>query len=199
MKSKAKSLKRTKSITMVEALNEIAQAEGFQSWSHLQARTKTLLPKTKEEILGYLNPGDLVLIGARPGRGKTILTLQILLQASKEGRDCFFFSLEYTKKELRLKLAALDDAFEQNDTTLKLDFSERISSDYVINQVKDMAIKGSIIAIDYLQILDHQRHKPVLQTQIEDFKKFARDRKCILIFISQIDRNYNLKSRERPS
>src|SRR5688572_17468392 len=96
LKSQAKNLKRAKSITMTEALDEIAQREGYSSWSLLQSKAKKeLFPKTCEEILEYLNPGDLMLIGSRPGLGKTTFTLKILVQAVNEGRRCFFFTLEY--------------------------------------------------------------------------------------------------------
>ena len=73
LKSQAKELKRTKQITMVEALNQIAQREGFSSWSLLQSKAKDLYPRVREDILGYLNPGDLFLIASRPGLGKTTL------------------------------------------------------------------------------------------------------------------------------
>ena len=78
LKGKAKELKRSQGITMAEALNQIAKAEGFNSWGLLQSKAKTFAPKTPEELLECLHPGDLLLIGARPGLGKTILTLQLL-------------------------------------------------------------------------------------------------------------------------
>lgn len=68
---------------MTEALDQIAQAEGFNTWSLLQPKVKAFTPKTKEDLLNHLHPGDLLLIDARPGLGKTTLTLQLLLQAIK--------------------------------------------------------------------------------------------------------------------
>src|SRR5689334_1363306 len=100
LKSQAKELKRHKQITMVEALNQIAQREGFASWSLLQSKTKDLIPKTREEVLGYLNPGDLFLIASRPGLGKTTFALQILIQAFHEHRTCCYFSLESHKRDV---------------------------------------------------------------------------------------------------
>jgi|TARA_B110000438_G_C15711759_1_gene605655 replicative DNA helicase len=96
LKRKAKELKCSKYVTITEALNQIAKAEGFCSWSLLLSKVKTFVPKTKEDILNYLNSGDLLIIGSQPGLGKTVLTLQLLLQAIKKGRLCFFFSFEYT-------------------------------------------------------------------------------------------------------
>ncbi|MCF8466221.1 MAG: replicative DNA helicase [Sneathiella sp.] len=199
LKGKAKELKRSEAITMTEALDQIAKAEGFNSWSLLQSKVKAFTPKTKEDILSYLHPGDLLLIGARPGLGKTTFTLQLLLQAIKEERICFFFSLEYTQKVLSAKLVELDKKFEPNEPLLKLDLSDEISSDYIMSQTKDTVREGSLIAVDYLQLLDQNRRKPSLQKQIEDLKAYAKEKKCIVIFISQIDRAFDEEERIKPS
>jgi replicative DNA helicase len=199
LKAQAKELKRTKSITMTEALNLIAQREGFSSWSLLQSQAKDLFPKTREEILGYLNPGDLMLIGSRPGLGKTTFTLKVLVQAVKEGRQCFFFTLEYGRREIAQKIAEIDESICENNPRLTFDFSDDISSGYIIQKTKTVLKSGSIIVIDYLQLLDQKRSNPEIQVQIEELKKFAKDRKCILIFISQIDRAFEAKGKKHPS
>jgi len=108
LKRKAKELKQSRQITLIEALDHIARAEGFASWSLLQSRKNAFTPRTKNDVLNDLFPGDLMLIGGRPGLGKTILALQLLLQAIKEDRLCFFFSFDYTEKELVKKLSQLD-------------------------------------------------------------------------------------------
>lgn len=198
LKSKAKSLKKSKSITMTEALNEIAKAEGYSSWSLLQSKAKDMFPKTREDILEYLNPGDLMLIGSRPGLGKTTFTLQILLQAVKEKRHCFFFSLEYNHRDVASKVADLDETIGQRNPFLTFDFSDEISSQYIIKQTKDDVLEGSIIAVDYLQLLDQQRSKPELQKQVEELKEYAKEKGCIIIFISQVDRTFEEKGKDRP-
>jgi replicative DNA helicase len=127
------------------------------------------------------------------------LTLQLLLQAIKEGRQCFFFSLDYTQKSLSARLAELDKKFAPNQPLLKLDLSNEISSDYIINQTNDAMIEGSLVAVDYLQLLDQNRSKPSLQKQVEDLKAYAKEKKCVVIFISQIDRFFDEDDRTIPN
>jgi replicative DNA helicase len=198
LKSQAKQLKRAKTITMTEALDQIAQREGYSSWSLLVAKAQDLLPKTSEEILKYLNPGDLMLIGSRPGLGKTILTFRLLIQAVKEGRRCFCFTLEYTRREAAARLAELDESIGEDNPNLHFDFSDEISSGYIVRKTRGHLQPGSLIAIDYLQLLDQRRTKPELQTQVEELKAYAKEQKCILIFISQIDRAFEAKGKSNP-
>ena len=74
LRSRAKNLKQERNLTLVAAQNEIAQQEGFASWSLLMSRRDDLLPNNLQELRQYLNSGDMVLVGARPKLGKTMLT-----------------------------------------------------------------------------------------------------------------------------
>lgn len=198
LKAQAKQLKKAKLISTTEALDQIAQREGYSSWSLLQLKAKDIAPKTKEDILEYLNPGDLMLIGSRPGLGKTIFTLKLLLQAMNEGKQCFFFTLEYSRKEIAAKIAELDEQIGENHPKLTFDFSDEISSDYIIQRIEQNILPGSLVAIDYLQLLDQKRSKPDLQIQVERLKEFAKNKECILIFISQVDRAFETKAKPQP-
>lgn len=51
---------------------------------------------------------------------------------------------------------------------------------------------------DYLQLLDQQRHKPALADQVQALRAFARDKRMVVIFLSQIDRSYNSSSKPCP-
>lgn len=184
LKKKAKELKRLEGISLNEALEKVAKIEGFSSWSLLASKSGEVFPRNQNEILGFLNEGDLMLLAARPGHGKTRFALELLVQGMKESRQCFFFSLEYTFKDVLSKVADIDESVGGNNEFLHFDFSDEISSQYIISK----ASPGSLVAIDYLQLLDQKRSLPSLQTQVEELKRFAMDNSCTLIFISQVDR-----------
>lgn len=63
------------------------------------------LPKLDEFTLGF-ESGNLWILAARPGQGKTALGLQILRHAAEHGKHCGFASLEMSEKEILQRLIA---------------------------------------------------------------------------------------------
>src|SRR5690606_4520559 len=57
---------------------------------------------------GGFAPGQLVVIAGRPGHGKTTIALDIMRHAAKKGKRVLFHSLEMTRDELDIKLAAAE-------------------------------------------------------------------------------------------
>ena len=69
-----------------------------------------------EKLFARLNPGDLVLVGARPGHGKTLMSLKLAVEAMKSGHHGVFFTLEYTEKDIvdRFRAIGADSVFIEN-------------------------------------------------------------------------------------
>src|SRR6516164_191391 len=65
LKRKAKRLSREEGIPLHEALDRVAATEGFSAWSLLAAKTAAATPANR--VFAQFRPGDLVLVGARPG------------------------------------------------------------------------------------------------------------------------------------
>ncbi len=128
----------------------------------------------------------MLLLGARPGRGKTMLGLSLLIDAVREGRRAVFFTLEYTDQEALSRIQSLDG----KDHPPEIVTSEEISADLIVRHLTGSP-RGSVAVIDYLQILDQQRAKPPLAEQLETLSHFARDTGTILAFLSQIDRSFD--------
>ena len=56
-----------------------------------------------------------------------------------------------------------------------------------------------MIVIDYLQLLDEKRVNPPLQKQVETLKAYAKEKNCIVIFLSQVKREIEYKNDRRPT
>jgi replicative DNA helicase len=196
LKRQARLLAREKKIPLHQALDQVAQHEGFRSWSHLADSASHDRPATK--ILSQLTPGDLVLIGARPGQGKTLLGLELAAEAAKLGVPGFFFTLEDNEEVVLSRLKSLGTDPEALRGALTLDTSDDICAGYIIQRLR-AAPGNAVTVIDYLQLLDQKRRNPELTDQIQALKLFAIAAKSIIIAISQIDRSFERKSSDSQS
>jgi len=195
LKRKAKRLSREEGIPLHDALDRVATTEGFSAWSILAARAAATTPANK--LFPQFQPGDLVLVGARPGQGKTLMSLELAAEAMKSGHRAAFFSLEYTEKDVLDRLRAIGAEPAQFDKLFEVDCSDVISADYIVKQMATAA-RGTVVVIDYLQLLDQRRENPDLTVQVRALKSFARDKGLIVVFISQIDRSYDPSTKSCP-
>lgn len=196
LKRLAKNLSREKKIPLHAALNRVAQDEGFQSWGLLAARVSAESPT--EKLLSMLAPGELVLLGARPGHGKTLMGLDLAIQSAQSGRSGWFFTLELTTSDVLSRLQTLGESRSTIGDDFKFDNSDEICATYIIDRLSS-AKSGTVVVIDYLQILDQKREHPPIAVQVQSIKEFARNRGLIFVFISQIDRSFDTRVQPLPS
>jgi replicative DNA helicase len=195
LKRKAKLLSRKDGTTLHNALDRVAIEEGYSSWSLLAAKHAATTPASR--LFAQLAPGDLVLIGARPGQGKTLMSLELSVEAMKSGKQGFFYTLEYTEKDVLARLRAIGVEPAEFDGVFTFDCSDAINADYIMETIAS-APGGSLLVIDYLQLLDQKRENPALEDQISALKSFAQDRGLIIVCISQIDRSYDPAKKSCP-
>lgn len=188
LKRRAKRLSREEDIPLHAALDRTAAKEGFASWSLLASKYESMPAASR--LLALLQPGDLVLVGARPGHGKTLFSLELAVEAMKSGRRSAFFSLEYTHKDILGRFQVLGVEPAQFDRCFEFDGSDAIDAGYMMATLEP-APKGTLVVVDYLQLLDQKRKSPDLVDQIRELRSFARERGLIFVFISQIDRSYD--------
>jgi len=188
LKRQAKLLSRGDNIPLHEALNRIAAQEGFDGWSLLAAKASELAPAAK--LFSRLAPGDMILVGARPGQGKTLISLELVVEAMKIGNRGVFFTLEYTEKEILDRFRVIGVEREKFVDLFEFDNSDNISAGYIVKRLA-AARPGTLVVVDYLQLLDQKRENPELMVQVRALQSFARDRGLIFVFISQIDRKYD--------
>ncbi|MCX8477287.1 MAG: DNA helicase [Sphingomonas sp.] len=193
LKRRARLLARSEKIPLHEAQDRIAREEGFGAWSALSARMAASSPASA--LLPRLAEGDTLLIGARPGQGKTLMGLQLLLDAARDGRRAVFFTLEYTDQEVTQRIQSLGNRPVKYAPEIVT--SGDISADFMVRYLSG-APRGTVAVVDYLQILDQRRSKPSLSEQMRTLHSFARETGIILGFISQIDRDFDSERRPLP-
>lgn len=184
LKRRARDLARAENIPLHAALDRMARAEGFASWGLLSSR----LAAAPGTLLHRLAGGDLLLIAARPGQGKTLLGLQLLLDAARAGRRAVFYTLEYTAAEAEARIRALDS--REGPHGVEIVTADDIGADFIAAHLSGAA-PGTVAVIDYLRILDQARSRPVLADQMLALRAFAQATGVILGFIAQVDRAYD--------
>lgn len=190
LKRDAKHLARAQGLPLHAALDQTAAAQGFQSWSHLMSASD---PTPAERLMSELAPGDMVLLGARPGQGKTLLGLELALRAPQLDRVGMFFTLDYHERDVVERARAL--GHDPATGRLVLDTSDEISAAHIISRLKG---QRALAVVDYLQLLDQKRTTPPLEEQIAALREVTRQSGAICVMISQIHRGFDLSGRVMP-
>ncbi len=113
---------------IAEMVSEI-EAESRRERKEIDGHSTGFRPL--DELMGGLRREDLVLVGARPGEGKSSLALNMTLACGKAGKKVLFFSLEMPGKQIGIRLAyslaEVDAKQLQRKGKLKNDDIEKVS------------------------------------------------------------------------
>lgn len=110
-------------------------------------------------FVGGLNAGELTLLAARPGMGKTVGAMTVARANAAQGKGVCFFSLEMTRKALGLRLA----------TDLTYDKAAPYYSGQTSCPTADKALKGELSPADW-------RHLEEAQALVERWPLMVDDR-----------------------
>jgi replicative DNA helicase len=73
-----------------------------------------------DELLGGMQRSDMLVLGARPGLGKSTLAVNICLNSAKDGFTSGIFSLEMSREQLALRILAADAGVDAHRLRLGL-------------------------------------------------------------------------------
>lgn len=195
LKRRARRLSREARIPLHQALDRVAAGAGFQSWSHLAAAASHESPARR--VLPQLRGGDLVLLAARPGNGKTLFGLELAARAAEIGRKGYVFTLHDTARDVEERLTTLGFDPSRLQQSLVIDTSDDVSAAHILGRLAQDQ-NPALVVIDYLQLLDQKRSTPPLDDQIGTLRTHAARTGTIGVVLSQIDRSFDLADKPMP-
>lgn len=177
-----------------------------------------------DRILGGWNAGDLVVMAARPGQGKTALALSLMYEFAKIGGKGLFISLEMSSEQLAKRYLSLlvnipnwkirnatlkeNEVFYLCDTVNKsrVEFFVDDDPNCTINQIKSKvkihkAKHGlDLLVIDYIQLVKgtkSNREQEIAEIS-RNLKLLAKELQITVIVLAQLSRKCEERSDKRP-
>lgn len=208
---------------LFEVVNEIESAKknGYDESKFISTHIQSL-----DDAIGGMEGGWLVLIGARPGMGKTQLALMTAQNMAMNEVPTLFFSLEMSKKELirRLILEGTKVTFAEakhghitaeqlqsihakaskiHAMPMYIDDKGGITMAHIDNIVKRHVTKYGVrcVFIDYLQLISGDGSKSAYErtTQIsQGLKNIAKRHGVTVVALSQLSRLNEARKDRRP-
>ncbi|MHB1150965.1 MAG: replicative DNA helicase [Eubacteriales bacterium] len=152
-----------------------------------------------DKILVGLGPGDLVLVGARPGMGKTSFAMNIATTAAKKTKKSVaVFSLEMSCEQLvtrMLSSEALIDSYNMRSGILSNDEWNKLAEaagslsecDILIDDTSGITVTGmkaklrreknlGLVVIDYLQLMQGDRRN---ENRVQEVSEISRSLKLL--------------------
>jgi len=178
-----------------------------------------------DNTLVGMNPGNLILIGARPGMGKTTFALNIAMNAASRNKTVAFFQLEMAKEEIVSRLLASEafiDGFKlkagilsDDDWTKVTEAGSRISEcDIYVDDTPSMTVTGmkaklkrlkklDLVIIDHLGLM--QTDKSYNGNRVQEVSEISRNLKIMakelnipVITCAQLSRGPESRDDKRP-
>ncbi|MCV0427503.1 MAG: DNA helicase [Roseibium sp.] len=200
LKRLARQLARKERLPHHAALDMVAADEGFSSWGLLAAYYKTRqnkIGKPEASVLAGFGDGELLILAARPGHGKTLFGIDLLVEAARSGHQAFFFSCECSLEDVNQRLSHSAGRDPKVNSRLLIDLSDRLCADHIETGLS-MAEPGTVAVIDYLQVLDQRRSEPELDVQIRQLRRLALRKGIRLVFLSQVHRSFDPDKKQLP-
>lgn len=166
--------------------------------------------------VGGLFPGELIILAARPGLGKTSLAMQISNHNANHGRLVYFASLEMSDVELSIRIACslsgvsnrrvrtgrikpdeaakLTEAMgEQSKGKLVIHDQAGLTVNEIRRQIRRLKKRGLVlVVIDYLQLLTPSDRKVPREQQVAQMskalKEIAREFSIPVLCLCQLNR-----------
>lgn len=180
-----------------------------------------------DKVIGGWAKGELIILAARPGQGKTARVLDFVYNAAIQGKSCLIFSLEMKSESLVKRMISRESGINNiliSRNTLRsdewgkinnaanslgelnvfIDDSAGVSLEYISASAKIHKIRHGldIICIDYLQLIRSTNSKANRDVQIGEItrglKVLSKELDIPIIVLCQLSRETEKRSDKRP-
>ena len=183
-----------------------------------------------DEITKGFQKGDVIVLAARPQMGKTTLALNICLDLAKRGEPVLMLSMEMSGEKLSRRLLSAHSCIpleklqlphllsedewarvatahaELDEMPLEIIESANITALDMLTGVREVKMKHgklSLLAIDYLQLMDRPKSKnPNSNEEVSGLsravKACAMAEEIPVLELSQLNRAVEMRSSKRP-
>ncbi|MHC4991744.1 MAG: replicative DNA helicase, partial [Planctomycetota bacterium] len=180
-----------------------------------------------DDMTGGLQPGEMIILAARPSMGKTSLALNMAEQIAVGGHAAGIFSLEMSKQQLvqriltarssidshrfRRNMLSKDDfrslmvaCDELQDAPMYIDDTPGLTLLTMRTKARRMVSKHQVkvIFIDYLQLLSTRGRAESRQVEVSEIsrgiKAMARELELPVVCLSQLNRAAEQREGHRP-
>ncbi len=219
----------------VSGLTHIKEVIEGETYERL---TKITDPETKGDYIGIptgisdldkvitgLNKSDLIIVGARPGMGKTSFALNIARNVALKGKKVAFFSLEMTRDQIAQRLLSNEASIPSTKlrtgeltpeewTRLGNAGQHLSNTDIFVDETSGITVpemkakllrnKVDVVIIDYLGLMQSAKRTENRVQEVSDItrnlKIMAKDLKVPVIACAQLSRGTETKGKShRPA
>lgn len=175
------------------------------------------------DYLGGARGGEIVVVGARTGDGKTSFAVSWLYQLAEKNIPCAFLSLEETREEILSRMAVI---MYQDLHPKRLDMAKLEPRDWEMLQafdgaaaswsavIRDNLMLGAseaekfldvhpvkVVFLDHIQLAAHKGRdeRQSLDEEIRAWKRIAVERDLVVVMLSQLNRNIYQRDTSEPT
>lgn len=183
--------------------------------------------KGLDRMTSGFQPGDLIILAARPSMGKTSFALNVAINAARQGMSVGVFSLEMAAEQLTLRLLSTESGIDhQKIRNATISSEEWIGLTHVAAELGDMKLfiddtaginimelrakarqlkskhDVGMLVVDYLQLLHSSRRHENRHQEVSEISRFlkalAKELSIPIIALSQLSRAVDGRMDKRP-
>ena len=180
-----------------------------------------------DNITSGFQPGELIVVAARPSMGKTALSLNMAMNSALEGKSVAFFSVEMAKEQIMIRLLSalnqiplsslktgnisenhwdslMEGASRLSSSKFFIDDSSHISPFEIRSRARRLKAQHGLdfIVVDYIQLMSMKKDMDSREREVSEMcrllKSIAKELSIPVLALSQLNRGVENRTNRRP-